>query len=220
MSVSIIENFITLEEISAINAYYADQEFKNSGFHPEYPDRLQWENITIAPWIWKDILDEKVAKLFQGAYTVSVGCGKFQRCHIPFGLHMDSKPKHTNNNPKFSENWKTEGRALLVPLNQGPELYTVFWDKHYHTVQEQNNDFLAFSKLANDQIKNNGIGELYDLEFSWGDKTKKLYNHLEVDNVFSWKLGNAATWGRNQLHASTDFTKYAAYKDCLTIFFE
>lgn len=220
MSVTILENFITTEEISAINDYYADHEFENKGFHPEYKDKLQWENTTIAPWIWKDILAEKVLELFNGAYTVSEGCGKFQRCHIPFGMHMDSKPKHTNNDPAYSENWKTEGRALLIPLNSGPHLHTVFWNKHYHTVKEQNNDFLSFSKLPINQIKNNGIGKLYDLEFAWGDKNKKLYNHLDVDNVFEWKLGNAATWGRNQLHASTNFTNHVAYKDCLTIFFE
>lgn len=220
MSVTIIENFISLKEIEAINSYYANQEFKNKGFHPEQKDKLQWENVTIAAWIWKDILNEKVIKLFNGPYTVSVGCGKFQRCYIPFGMHMDSKPKHTNNNPQFSDHWKTEGRALLIPLNEGSNLHTVFWNKQYHTIKDQNDDFLAFSQLPNDQIKNNGIGELYDLEFAWGDKNKKLYNHLEVDNVFNWKLGSAATWGRNQLHASTDFTNHVAYKDCLTIFFE
>jgi len=220
MSVTIFENFITLEEIDVINDYYATQQFSNRGFHPEHKDKLQWENITIAPWIWKDILDEKVSKLSNGTYTVSVGCGKFQRCYIPFGMHMDSKPKHTNDNPQFSKNWKTEGWALLIPLNAGPHLHTVFWDKHYHTVNEQNNDFLAFSNLDNNQIKNNGIGELYNLEFAWGDKNKKLYNHLEVDTVFEWKIGSAATWGRNQLHASTNFTNHVAYKDCLTIFFE
>lgn len=220
MSVSILENFITLDEISTINDYYATQVFKNKGFHPEYKDKLQWENVTIAPWIWKDILNEKVSKLFNGTYTVSVGCGKFQRCYIPFGMHMDSKPKHTNDNPRFSENWKTEGRALLIPLNEGPHLHTVFWNKNYHTIKEQNDDFMEFSKLPIDQIKNNDIGKLYDLEFAWADKNKKLYNHLELDNVFNWKLGSAATWGRNQLHASTDFTHYNAYKDCLTIFFE
>lgn len=220
MSVTVHEDFISLEEIESINAYYATQKFNNSGCHPEFTDKLQWENITIAPWIWKDILHEKVSKLFNGIYTVSAGCGKFQRCHIPFGMHMDSKPKHTNNNPRLSHTWETEGRALLIPLNAGPHLHTVFWNKHYHTVEEQNTDFLAFSKLPTDQIRNNGIGELYDLEFAWGDKNKKLYNHLDVDTVFNWKLGSAATWGRNQLHASTDFTNHAAYKDCLTIFFE
>jgi len=219
MSVTILENFIAPEEIVAISDYYATQKFDNRGCHPEFPDKLQWENITIASWIWKDILDEKIFKLF-GDYTVSAGCGKFQRCYIPFGMHMDSKPKHTNNKPHLSGTWKTEGKALLIPLNAGPHLHTVFWNKHYHTVKEQNDDFLAFSKLPIDQIKNNGIGELYDLEFAWGDKNKKLYNHLEVDTVFDWKLGNAATWGRNQLHASTNFTPHTAYKDCLTIFFE
>jgi hypothetical protein len=219
MSVTILDNFISLREITTINDYYATQEFKNRGFHPEFKDKLQWENTPIESWIWKDILDEKVFKLF-GSYTVSAGCGKFQRCYIPFGMHMDSKPKHTNDNTQLSETWKTEGRALLIPLNAGTHLHTVFWNKHYHTVKEQNDDFLEFSKLPNTQIKNNGIGKLYDLEFAWGDKHKKLYNHLDIDAVFEWKLGSAATWGRNQLHASTNFTNHIAYKDCLTIFFE
>jgi hypothetical protein len=220
MSVTILENFINLDEINVINEYYKNQEFENRGFHPEYKDKLQWENTNIASWIWEDILDEKVTKLFNGAYTVSAGCGKFQRCYIPFGMHMDSKPKHTNDNLQFSENWKTEGNALLIPLNEGIHLHTVFWNKHYHTIKEQNNDFLAFARLPINQTKSNGIGETYDLEFAWADKNKKLYSHLEVDDVFEWKLGNAATWGRNQLHASTNFATHIAYKDCLTIFFE
>ena len=64
MSVAVLENFITLEEIDAINSYYSTQTFSNRGFHPEYKDKLQWENTNIASWIWKDILDEKVTKLF------------------------------------------------------------------------------------------------------------------------------------------------------------
>lgn len=219
MTARIIDNFISLEEIKQIKEYYADKPFKSEGTHLDFPDRLQWQNSPIADWIWSDILDKKIIKEF-GAYQVSSGCGVFQRCSIPFGMHIDSKQRITNEDPQFADTYKTEGFALMIPLDEGPHFCTVFFDEYFKTDREKSISMKNFSDLSDDEIINSGISKIYDLEFCWADPRRKLQDHYKFDIAFPWKLGQAATWGRTQLHASTDFARHGLYKDCLTIFFE
>ena len=55
---------------------------------------------------------------------------------------------------------------------------------------------------------------------AWEKGERNFCNHLTLDGVYNWKLGTAVIWERNQLHASSDFTKHHKYKDAITTFFE
>ena len=80
--------------------------------------------------------------------------------------------------------------------------------------------FTEFINLPSNQVKNTRIGDDYDLDFSWADPHRKLFNHYDIEGVFNWQIGDAAIWDRNHLHAASDFTKKHPYKDAITFFFE
>lgn len=215
MTASVIDNFISLEEIAKIQQYYQGTVFLNKGYiEVDGQQTLQWENLNIDRWIWSEILDSKVKERF-GSYTVSKGCGKFQRCHYPFGMHVDSKKRMSGNIDNTDE-----GYALLIPLSEGKNCCTVFWDEYFDSVDDLNELIVNFSNMSLEKVLNNGLDQKYELSCAWGDTSKSLVNHLKFDKAVEWKLGQAVTWNRNQLHASTDFNKHRPFKDCLTIFFE
>jgi hypothetical protein len=219
MSVEIFKDFISLDEIKIIKDHYAQTEFQNQGMHPD-TNQLQWENASLDDHILSTILHDKIVRAVGSNYKISSGCGKFQRCHVPFGMHTDSKKRINPDRP--TETCKSEGRALLIPLDQGPHLNTVFWQEKFFDETSQRQAFMAFTELADADIRNSNLGATYDLAFAWDDPNpaRKLYNHLTFDSVFNWELTSAAVWDRNQIHAASDFTKHHAFKDAITIFFE
>jgi hypothetical protein len=213
-----LKNFITLEEIKAIKEFYGHGPYQHSGSHPEDNTKLQWANSPLADWILKDILHKKLVPVVGENYRVSIGCGVFQRCYVPFGMHIDSKRRIKPNRQIGAA--ESPGIALLIPLDEGPHFNTVFWKNYLLDDDEKHKLFKQFIDMPASEVVDNGTGLLCDLEFCWQDPVKKLYDHLEFDTVYNWKLGSAAYWNRNQLHAASDFTKHHLYKDAITIFFE
>lgn len=216
--IEILKNFITLEEITIIKDFYQDHTFERQGNHPDDTSKLQWANSKLENSILQRVLHNKIVDLIGINYTISDGCGVYQRCYIPFGLHTDSKQR-VDPNRNISDT-ESEGKALLIPLDQAPEFNTVFWSVKFKNDQEKLTSFNEFVNLPPDQIKNTKIGNEYDLDFAWADPARKLFNHYDVEGVFNWRIGDAAMWDRNHLHAASDFTKKHPYKDAITFFFE
>lgn len=215
MSARIVENFISLDNIKKIKEYFNERPFDEVGYHPVFPDQLQWANSKLPEWIWEKILNPIMHAEF-GDFKVSYGSGKFQRCYVPFGMHIDSKAEIS----KLDYVPESVGYNVLIPLDESPEFCTIFWEEHFNTNDEKNKSFMAFNELPNHQVKNNHIGSKYNLEFCWEHPFKKIYNHYQFDCAFEWKLGSMVTWPRTQLHSATDFTKKFPYKDAITIFCE
>ena len=213
-----IDNFITLDEINAIKEFYGNGPYDRSGNHPDDNNKLQWENSKIADWILKEILHDKIVPIVGEEYRISPGFGVFQRCHIPFGMHIDSKRRIDPNRTVGTA--ESNGIALMIPLDQSRYFNTVFWNEFFSDDSEKIAAFNRFIDLPETEVLNNHTGDLVDLEFCWQDPNKKLYNHYELDLCYNWRLGSAAYWDRNQIHAASDFTKHAPYKDAITIFFE
>lgn len=213
----VVENFISLDDIKRIKEYYQNVKFENQGFHPERPDQIQWANCKLAKWILV-LLHDKISKIIGDNFEISRGCGVFQRCYLPFGMHTDSKQR-INPSRIINQN-DSEGRALLIPLQEAVEFNTVFWNIKFATDQEKQTAFENFANLPSSQIANTKIGDQYDLKFAWQDPIRKLYNHYPVLGVYNWRLETAAVWDRNLLHAASDFSEKHAYKDAITIFFE
>ena len=165
-----------------------------------------------------EILHSKIVPIVGEHYRISPGCGVFQRCYIPFGMHIDSK-RRIDPERSIGEA-EGPGIALMIPLDEDPKFNTVFWNNYFVDDQAKIEFFNEFIALPQHQVQNHRTGDRCDLEFSWQDPNKKLYNHLDLDMIYNWKLGTAAYWNRNQLHAASDFTKHYPYKDCITIFFE
>jgi len=211
----IIENFINPEIALEIKKQSLSSSFKHSGKHPE-TNKLQWENLPLYSE-GLEILHPYLKELFDD-YNIDNNVN-FQRCYVPFGIHHDSKKRHNPSRP--DSECIQEGFAILIPMDEATEFNTVFWKEKYYDNDSMVDMFMNFGSLDEREISNNKLGEKYDLDFCWDDPrpTHKIYNHLDLDCVFNWKIGNAAVFDRMQLHSATDFTKKHPYKDAITIFF-
>jgi len=212
----IIKNFIDTDLALKIKDISLSNPFAYSDHHPDYSDKLQWEN--------SPVLEEAMELLYPSLDThlPEYDIDKhpnFQRVYIPFGIHHDSKKRHNLNRP--DEDCTPDSVAILIPMDEGPYFNTVFWKEKHFDTQSMLDEFNEFGMLEQSELKNTGIGDEYDLAFSWEDTRPgyQLYNHLTLDCVFNWKIGDAAVFDRTQLHAATDFTKHCPFKDAITIFF-
>ena len=217
----IIEDFMSQTHANEIRDACRQQEFKHSGFHPQTKE-LQWENVNlpVSVMLRLEIYFRNYGRTFPFSDNFkdhSVDSGHFQRCYIPFGVHHDSKKRHNPDRPDAECN--TPGFAILIPMDEGPNLNTIFWKEKFYNNNDMTKMFFDFGSLDAKDVKNSGIGDKYDLAFADDNPDRKIYNHLTVDCIFNWKFGDAAVFDRTQLHAATDFTKHHQYKDAITVFF-
>lgn len=216
MPAQVIPEFMPLETLALIQHLLADRPFTHQGQHPD-TGALQWKNRALDPDIIQ-ILRPRLQCHFGSDHVISPGTGVWQRCYVPFGIHTDSKLRM---NPD-RQDLDNEGVALLIPLHEDAVCNTVIWRETARDDQAKQKIFDDFRDLPAREIRNSRIGARLDLEFAWQDPhpLRKIYNHLELDLVFAWRLGQAVIWSRNQLHASSDFRRIRAYKDAITMFFE
>jgi len=201
----IIENFLDANEVNQIKEHY-----KNHSFTCDIGD---YANTEVDQELFNKILHEKFITLFD-SYKITQA-SIYQRCYLPFGIHTDSK---TRMDPTRSVD--TEGVAVLIPLDEGEHFNTVVWKEKCANNEEITQLITDFVNLPNDKVQNSNITEEVDLDFAWEKGERNFCNHLTLDGVYNWKLGTAVIWERNQLHASSDFTKHHKYKDAITTFFE
>ena len=216
----VIENFISLQEVTTIKDFYNSQQFQyNFDTYQASP---------LASWILKDILHNKIQNIF-GDYTITPWTDVYQRFLLPVTIHNDSKQKIAQNlfeisqqpefsylMEKFTTDYQTEGKVLLVPLNQGPSLNTVIWQEKCQGKINQQVLSQTFEHLTVDRE----LGKLYNLSHTYDIADKHWCDYLTLDHVYSWKLGSAVIWDRNQLHCATDFTAHCSHKDAICIMFE
>lgn len=212
----VIHNFIDIDVANQIKQQSLKTGFVHSGYHPQ-TNKLQWQNSPL----YKDaynILHPYLERVL-GKYKIDKS-PNYQRCYEPFGIHHDSKKRHSPD--RLDDECTSEGLAILIPMDTGEYFNTVFWKEKHFDTKSMVTEFRNFSRLDQSKIKNSGIGDKYDLDFCWSDPRPgyQYYNHLTLDCVFNWRIGDAALFDRTQLHAASDFRQHSQYKDAITIFFE
>lgn len=201
----IIKNFLSMDEVKQIKDHYKDISFtRNVG---------DYANTEIDKNLFDNILHEKFLTLFD-SYEITQE-SIYQRCYLPFGIHTDSK---TRMNPDRKA--EGEGVAVLIPLDEGEYFNTIVWKEKCTSNDDITKMITEFVNLPNDKVQNSNVTEKIDLDYAWEKGERNFCNHLTLDGVYNWRLGTAVIWERNQLHASSDFTKHHKYKDAITTFFE
>lgn len=229
----IIDNFISLDEIKRIKTFYQDRPFDIT------QDGARCDLSTVASWILEEILFDKILNLFGPGEIESQG-EVFQRFYFAPGLHTDSKKKvnadvmRLETSSKFvyqyqvytpsgwthntiATQFQHEGKALLIPLGEGPGLSTIFWKEKYSEIIDYSALLEEFNQLLPSQVRNSRISERYDLRHN--TVYIPLCDHLTLDGVFDWQLGSAVMWDRNQLHSATYFNDHCKFKDSIVIMF-
>ena len=213
----VINNFITIDEIHSIKEYFKNRSFELSGYLET--GELHWEQSTIPEHILKEILHKKlIATEGKNYKAASI---TYRRVYQPYRPHVDSK--FALSRDKSFTPTDDEGSAMIIPLDEGEYLNTVFWKENFATTEEMTQSIHNFINLPDAEVKNNNITSKFELDFCSkepeGDPNRCIYNHYELDINFNWKLGTAVHWNRNQLHAATDFTKHVMYKDAVSVVF-
>ena len=213
MQSTIYENFLTLEEIAQIQEYFDSQPCShleekngltciNKNLDYQIPGSFMYK--IVRPKIQEIIGDHEVAN------------SSFKENRIPYPLHIDSlyRPDFQKN---IIDNNMRRNLAILIPLVEGEHFNTILFDLYDST---QIGIEMMMPKYYEQTFSDTPI--LNDLDLSRfehiDERIKKYINKLPVDKIYNWKLGSCITWDRNQLHCSTDFSKYNLSKNCIVLF--
>jgi len=133
--------------------------------------------------------------------------GNFTRCYMPFGLHIDTNESLSDKAHNLSTD--SQNTALLIPFTEHESCKTIFFDFF------QQEEFGPDTVVPRDQQYQHDL-ELFGHCRSY--QFEKL-KHLKIETVFDWRLGDAVTWPRDQLHSAGNFLDKLEYKEFLILHF-
>jgi hypothetical protein len=198
MSSKVYSDVLTKKEIDLIIDFYQSMEIKSTD---------QWSNNKYLEYqIPEDfsyqLLNPKITRIL-GDHEFATGA--YKECVRPYSLHVDTYAAHDKTDiTNFSHNI-THNKALLIPLVQGPAYKTVTFKCYSPT-----NDYILSDWYGD---KNSLDPEEFGHAHAHGDVTL-----LPVDVEYQWRTGDILTWDRDQLHISSDFTRFGITKKFLILF--
>ncbi len=199
MNSTIHKDFLSTDEINSILEFYSDKpnantekNIVNKNLEYHIPDNF----------IFK-LLNPKLSKILGNDHDFDGGA--YKECHVAYPLHVDTAAAHYEVGATLlSTSEKKYDVSILMPLIEGPQFKTVTFDIF------SNDNHIELEQYAGP--KNNLLVE----DFSHDNY--KLIQHLPVDVIFEWKLGDILIWPRKQWHASTNFAQYGLVKKFLILF--
>jgi hypothetical protein len=135
--------------------------------------------------------------------------GSYKEARRPYQLHVDNLVFH-DKLYKFSTSHK-HNLVILIPLVEGPHFNTAFFNV-WSDVD------LGMNKPLPEKYLTGTNNVDLNLFTHVNEPARSQIPKLPLDNVWSWELGCAIVWDRNQLHSSTDFAKYGLSKKFVVIF--
>lgn len=205
--VRIYSEVFTRDEISTLNAYYANKEYTVEKF--DSPEKLKYKNknndYEVEGSLPNLILRPKITEIL-GDHKMQFGA--YLESHRPFGAHVDTNKNFQDNNNYHHLSDLHRNVAILIPLCEHPDCNTIFW-KYWA------DSYNSPVELPSQRVDPIDLGPLLG---HMTEEQKYKLSYLELDKIFSWKLGSLAVWDRRQLHAASDFTKSMQFKTAITIF--
>lgn len=207
MSIKIVEDFLSLDEVKKLKHYYSLKNFTTEKYKDTADGYLLFARHKDTDFNKKNslihkILEKKCKEVFQCEKMLD---GAFYESYYPNTVHIDSHEELHKLDDKENH---SINKAILIPLDENPLFKTVFFNAFYKNFD------LPKQKYHYEKNYN------HDLEFSHMTKeTLDFVNSLEIAEVFEWKLGSAVSFPRNQLHCAINFAKYNLVKTYITLFF-
>lgn len=204
------ENLFTIEEINALRQ---DQHRRPVAAIDQVGDATVINknlDYHVAGSTTNDIIRPKLNQIIGHDHEFSTGCYK-ETC-VPYQTHTDSRAVYEDfkQHHDFSSRSKYDC-AVLIPLNVDPEFRTVFFNIH-------SDDNLGMGEHIPEQY----LTGHNELDLSWfdhmTDSARKQIPRMELDLVWSWKIGGALVWPRSQLHSSTNYAKFGLCKRFVIMF--
>ena len=211
MQTSIYHNLFTAQEIQDILEYFESKPYntveeyqgvvysKNKNLDYQIPDSFAYRNIR-----------PKINSILGQDHEIFMGC--YKECYQSYSLHYDSPRSHSRFDSKYQIPANSKYNiAILIPLIEHPRFKTVIFDVFDEDVADKTLMFDSTCLIGHNDL---------DLEeFTHvPEEYRKDLNLLPVDTIFQWRIGDAVSWDREQLHCSTDFAKFGLIKKFLILF--
>lgn len=138
----------------------------------------------------------------------------FTESHEPFALHVDT-PATFEQKGYESLHKEDMNLSFIIPLKHGPGHQTVFFDYYRNTIDNEiESAGLKTEKLAVPQF--DGVEDLSHLTNT--ERHILAENNIRVDDYENWKIGDAFSWLRTQLHCAGNINTRGA-KEAIVLFF-
>ena len=191
MLAQVYKNILSPTEISQLIEYFDNKEISVSKHYGNDKDIDFDVKDSVCYNLVRPIIDKILGKDYEC-------CGSaYRETTQPAPLHDDQN---------FPNVTKKFNRGFLIPLVEGKEFNTVIFDA------------VGKPDLVKNLVENN---KLNPNDFTHESlAVQQLITQLPVDLMFTWKLGDMVSWDTDQLHASTDYSKYGLVKKFIIFFIE
>jgi hypothetical protein len=209
MKSTIYKNLWTIEEITYLQSHFDAQPYT----HIQEINGVLWcKNKNLDYHIPNTPVYEIVKPKIQNILgNHEIANGSYKESYFPYAHHIDGYHR-----PDFKESFQAKNTmehdtAFLIPLVENTHFNTISFncfDPYYETMG---------GKLKDEWLNSYNNLNLDDFDHISSEFRQDI-SKLPVDKIFNWKVGNAFSWKRDQLHASTNFAKYRLVKKFIIIF--
>lgn len=209
-----IPRFLTDKEVDVIMRWadkkdYSGEKFKNTANGPVLQYRSKTLDFQLPHSVVRRIVQPKLNQLF--GREVEVVNGKFLEGHYPVGLHIDSSEAFYNKGFMATGD-EQDRQAMLIALDGDPNFQTVYFDFFADQFKLDHDDVAMPDPLY--RIGDVDLGHFLKQEVDFIDR-----NNIKFDDCYTWEVGGAIYWPRNQLHSSNNFSDTKRLKHALILFF-
>jgi hypothetical protein len=129
----------------------------------------------------------------------------YERQYTPIPIHVDP------GNCKYS---------MILPMTEDSRCETLIWKKSFGTKEEFESWTHDWTLGANPNLINYKHSEKYDLSNVWNrSKGLVIGDYYELEDVFTYHVGDVALFMSKQMHCSANWKKYSdlPYKDFVAV---
>ena len=207
------ENVFSADEIKELIAYFdaepvahrfETQQTSNKNLSYDIPGSAV--NLIVRPKL-AQLLNDDDHKFFGGAY---------KEYNVPYPLHID------NVIPTASITFKNEPNhqmVFLIPLMEGPLLKTVLFDVFMpegHSFHANGTDQGRAGELEKFLLEEKTDINMEDFDHIV-EPFYSMLPYIPLERIQPWKLGGVLAWPIDQLHCSTNFSKFNITKKFMVI---
>jgi hypothetical protein len=196
----IIEDFFSDDEIQQIKSYWEKNKENTVVFYHDgeviYDRKLPIPDGT--PEL--NMIEDKIRKVFPNFVSNK---SVIQEQVKPHNIHID----------EYGTDGVSEPYTFVVALETVSEFKTMVWKTVVQTNQLLGKFAEAWGADKDTLEKKSNISKTEDLEHTYDtNQNDYMCDYLELDGIYQYRAGSACVFPANQLHCSSNWTKYPKFK--------
>ena len=207
----VYKNLFPIEDLTLLIKHFDSQSYSHI---QEYNNTLICKNKNLDYQVPNtpvyNIVRPRIQEIL-GDHNIS--CGSYKESYTPYSTHVDGRmrPDIVDGTITQIETGFNHDVAIIIPLSESPAFKTV-------TFKAYDAEYAGMGTALKEEWLHSS-NELDLNEFDHIDyPVRQDLLKLELDTVFSWQMGDAFSWTRDQLHSSTNFAKHNLVKKFMILF--